>query len=313
MSAEARWWFQIFLIFTTVWGRFPILIILTNIFQLGRFNHQPAEAMWNFTGVGRSVPPNWNPNLLAAVFSSWIQLLKAGIVGVSKNRGTPKSMVYSIEMDDLEVYTPIFGNTHMSCSNHGSGKWRDKPLIFRKWHPFSTSMIRVCYDCPFLEGSNHVPKTGLKSVVFSTCFCDVQGWHIANPIDSGRKSTSTSPEVSERFGSVAYNPNFPYLAGYKLLILTIDPNFQLDILVIRQTPGFQCQTQQLPSKGSKEKEEPQQQPQYGNPNSWQVWHDITQWNWEGTPGRYPLKWVPKNPLKWCQNEDKWGLILQNRG
>ena len=37
-----------------------------------------------------------------------------------------------------------------------------------------------------------------------------------------------------------------------------------------------------------------------------------QWNWEGTPGRYPLKWVPKNPLKWCQHEDKWGLILQNR-
>ena len=34
---------------------------------------------------------------------------------------------------------------------------------------------------------------------------------------------------------------------------------------------------------------------------------------EGTPGRYRLKWVPKNPLKWCQNEDKWGLILQNRG
>ena len=22
-----------------------------------------------------------------------------------------------------------------------------------------------------------------------------------------------------------------------------------------------------------------------------------QWNWEGTPGRYPLKWVPKNALK----------------
>ena len=38
-----------------------------------------------------------------------------------------------------------------------------------------------------------------------------------------------------------------------------------------------------------------------------------QWNWEGTPGRYLLKWVPKNPLKWCQNEDKWRLILQNRG
>ena len=26
---------------------------------------------------------------------------------------------------------------------------------------------------------------------------------------------------------------------------------------------------------------------------------LNQWNWEGTPGRYPLKWVPKKPLKWC--------------
>ena len=30
------------------------------------------------------------------------------------------------------------------------------------------------------------------------------------------------------------------------------------------------------------------------------------------PWKIPLKSVPKNPLKWCQNEDKWGLILQNR-
>ena len=38
-------------------------------------------------------------------------------MGVSKNNGTPKWMVYFMEnhikMDDLGVYTPIFGNTHM--------------------------------------------------------------------------------------------------------------------------------------------------------------------------------------------------------
>ena len=116
------------------------------------------------------------PNLSARSFFVLNTAKMAGIwvflkIGVPQNRWfiveTP------IKMDDLEVYAPIFGNTHMSCSNHGSGKWRDKPLIFRKWHPFSTSMIRVCYDCPFLEGSNHDPKTGLKSGVFSTCFCDV--------------------------------------------------------------------------------------------------------------------------------------------
>ena len=38
-------------------------------------------------------------------------------MGVSKNSGTPKWMVYKgkpyEQMDDLGVYTPIFGNTHM--------------------------------------------------------------------------------------------------------------------------------------------------------------------------------------------------------
>ena len=35
---KSRWWFQIFLIFTPIWGNNPIL---TNIFQMGWFNHQP--------------------------------------------------------------------------------------------------------------------------------------------------------------------------------------------------------------------------------------------------------------------------------
>ena len=40
-------------------------------------------------------------------------------MGVSKNSGTPKWMVYMenpINMDDLGVYTIIFGNSHIQIS-----------------------------------------------------------------------------------------------------------------------------------------------------------------------------------------------------
>ena len=36
----ARWWFQTFVIFTPICGKFPFWHILTNIFQVG-WNHQP--------------------------------------------------------------------------------------------------------------------------------------------------------------------------------------------------------------------------------------------------------------------------------
>ena len=35
---NTRWWFQIFFMFIPSWGRFPYL---TNMFQVGWFNHQP--------------------------------------------------------------------------------------------------------------------------------------------------------------------------------------------------------------------------------------------------------------------------------
>ena len=35
----SSWWFQIFCIFTPIWGKIPIL---TSIFQRGWFNHQLA-------------------------------------------------------------------------------------------------------------------------------------------------------------------------------------------------------------------------------------------------------------------------------
>ena len=46
-----RWWFQISFIFTTIWGRFPIL---TNIFQMG-WNHQLDIHPWKW---------RWNLNML---------------------------------------------------------------------------------------------------------------------------------------------------------------------------------------------------------------------------------------------------------
>ena len=39
MNRYTRWWFQIFFIFTTIWGRFPILTVA--YFSKGWFNHQP--------------------------------------------------------------------------------------------------------------------------------------------------------------------------------------------------------------------------------------------------------------------------------
>ena len=55
-------------------------------------------------------------------------------VGVSKNNGTPKWMVYFMEtpikMDDLGGFPPIFGNTHVKKKNITSGSlWDVLPLL----------------------------------------------------------------------------------------------------------------------------------------------------------------------------------------
>ena len=44
--------FQIFFIFTPIWGRIPIL---TNIFQMGWFNHQPVDEHLAIRQLG----PRW--------------------------------------------------------------------------------------------------------------------------------------------------------------------------------------------------------------------------------------------------------------
>ena len=50
LCTMARWWFQIFFIFTPIWGRFPFL---TNIFQTG-WNHQPdGQTPCNMSDVKR--------------------------------------------------------------------------------------------------------------------------------------------------------------------------------------------------------------------------------------------------------------------
>ena len=54
-------------------------------------------------------------------------------MGVSKNRGTPKWMVYNgntIEMDDLGV-PPIFGNTHINrlCFKGGRPEWNHSKKV----------------------------------------------------------------------------------------------------------------------------------------------------------------------------------------
>ena len=46
IHALTVWWFQIFLIFTPIWGRFPFGSILTNIFQVG-WNHQLVDVSWD--------------------------------------------------------------------------------------------------------------------------------------------------------------------------------------------------------------------------------------------------------------------------
>ena len=40
-SSITRWWFQIFCIFTPIWGRSNLM----NIFQMGWFNHQPEDGI----------------------------------------------------------------------------------------------------------------------------------------------------------------------------------------------------------------------------------------------------------------------------
>ena len=51
-SPFTRWWFQTFFIFTPIWGRFPNL---TNIFQMGWFNHQPVYDSRDFKRSDRII------------------------------------------------------------------------------------------------------------------------------------------------------------------------------------------------------------------------------------------------------------------
>ena len=44
---KSRWWFQVFFIFTPIWGRFPFRLIF---FQMGWFNHRP-EMVWSKLGI----------------------------------------------------------------------------------------------------------------------------------------------------------------------------------------------------------------------------------------------------------------------
>ena len=54
-QSPSRWWFQIFFVFTLIWGRFPIL---TNIFQMG-WNHQLPHTKYKTTPHRRQDEKLW--------------------------------------------------------------------------------------------------------------------------------------------------------------------------------------------------------------------------------------------------------------
>ena len=85
----------------------------------------------------------------------------------------------------------------------------------------------------------------------------------------------------------------PYLGKIPILthIFQMSWNHQRVIIKMMDVPPFRYVS--LPGCKSRN------QRQLLSIATWTCWLFKTQWNWEGTPGRYPLKWVPKNPLKWC--------------
>ena len=73
----ARWWFQICFIFTPIWGRFPIWLIILYIFQLG-WNHQLVRVC-SISSIWDAKHPNFGPPTPARrVWLPKILLITAG-------------------------------------------------------------------------------------------------------------------------------------------------------------------------------------------------------------------------------------------
>ena len=71
----SSWWFQIFFIFTPTWGDNPIL---TNIFQMGWFNHQLVINAYNeWFQPAATTSINGNPLTLAKALLSFGELERA--------------------------------------------------------------------------------------------------------------------------------------------------------------------------------------------------------------------------------------------
>ena len=79
-----------------------------------------------FYFCGLAVFGDWRPNQFVLGFVVELIQLIIFYLGVSKNRGTPKWMVYNgtpwntlIKIDDLGCFPIIFGNTHLNFYDFG--------------------------------------------------------------------------------------------------------------------------------------------------------------------------------------------------
>ncbi len=108
----SRWWFQIFFIFTSIWGRFPFWLIF---FRSG-WNHQPVF-LFQQLGVISLIPP---PSALSAQRPTWTTSTWSW---THPNRARPASQVSRPSLPKLEVFQWA-GREH--CPRC---RWRTWPMM----------------------------------------------------------------------------------------------------------------------------------------------------------------------------------------